>query len=69
MIPPAKRVKGEIQQSELRAMKSSGRFEQTPAAGESTVPTGKVTGAKEPFWLGVVSDQFIEMGVTSPPTQ
>ena len=53
-------MKGEIQQSELRAMKSSSRFEQTPAAGESMVPTGDMTGVKEPFRLAVVSVQCVE---------
>lgn len=59
-IPLAKRVKGKIQQSELRAVKFSSRFEQTPAAGESMVPTGDVTGAKEPFRLAVAFVRYVK---------
>lgn len=58
MIPPAKTVKGKIQQSELRPMKSSSQLNQMPAAGD-------VAGAKESFWLAVVSVQYVE-GVSSP---
>lgn len=48
-MPPAKRVKDEIQQSELRVTKSSGWFKQMPDARERMVPTGNMARVKEPF--------------------
>lgn len=45
--------------SKLRAIKSSGHFQQLSTTGEGFIPTGDVAEVKDPFWPAV---QCVEEG-------